>query len=80
MIGEDSIVYEEGADIDPTEYGPNLVKKLTELPAGGLGHGSAFRVEDFTQDLEVEVSVSHKDVWMLKDDEGNTKEDEMCGC
>jgi len=68
MIGEDSIVYEEGEDIDPAEYSANLSKRLVDLPAGGLGHGSAIRVEDFTQDLEVEVSVSHKDRWVIVED------------
>lgn len=78
MIGED-IVYEEGDDIDPSEYKANLVKTLVKLPAGGVGHGSALRIEDFTQDLEVEVSVSHKDHWMIVDKENKgekAKEDD----
>jgi len=80
MIGEDSIVYEEGEDIDPSEYSTNLSKRLVNLPAGGLGHGSSMRVEDFTQDLEVDVSVSHKDHWMIVEKEngkkGEAKEDD----
>mmetsp|Transcript_5777 Transcript_5777/g.12623 ORF Transcript_5777/g.12623 Transcript_5777/m.12623 type:complete len:773 (+) Transcript_5777:1-2319(+) len=80
MIGEDSIVYEEGEDIDPSEYSTNLSKKLVNLPAGGLGHGSSIRVEDFTQDLEVDVSVSHKDHWVIVEKEngkkGEPKEDD----
>jgi len=72
MIGED-IVYEEGEDIDPSEYAANLTKKLVSLPAGGVGHGSVIRVEDFTQDLEVEVSVSHKDHWMIVNEDGGKK-------
>ena len=77
MIGED-IVYEEGEDIDPTEYVANLTKRLVDLPGGGAGHGSALRIEDFTQDLEVEVSVSHKDRWIVVDEEreGETREDD----
>ena len=76
MVGED-IVYEEGDDIDPSEYAVNLSKTLVNLPAGGLGHGSVLRIEDFTQDLEVEVSVSHKDHWVVvdKENKGETKED-----
>ncbi|KAL3816053.1 hypothetical protein ACHAXA_010358 [Cyclostephanos tholiformis] len=74
MIGED-IVYEEGEDIDPSEYVANLAKKMTNLPGGGAGHGSVLRIEDFTQDLEVEVSVSHRDRWII-DDEGEAKVDD----
>ena len=76
MIGED-IVYEEGEDIDPSEFAVNLSKSLVNLPAGGMGHGSIIRVEDFTQNLEVEVSVSHKDHWVIVDKEkkGETQPD-----
>jgi hypothetical protein len=68
MIGED-IVYEEGEDIDPAEYESNLVKTLVALPGGGMGHGSSLRIEDFTQDLEVEVIVTHKENFVVKEDE-----------
>ncbi|KAL7461896.1 hypothetical protein ACHAXS_002309 [Conticribra weissflogii] len=72
MVGGD-IVYEEGDDIDPSEYSGNLSKKLVDLPSGGVGHGSVIRVEDFTQDLEVEISVSHRDYWVIKDEDGKGK-------
>ncbi|KAL3756820.1 hypothetical protein ACHAWU_000462 [Discostella pseudostelligera] len=68
MVGED-IVYEEGEDIDPAEYASNLVKTLVALPGGGMGHGSSLRIEDFTQDLEVEVIVTHKENFVVKEDE-----------
>ncbi len=77
MIGED-IVYEEGEDIEPSEYASNSVKKLVALPGGGIGHGSSLRIEDFTQDLEVEVIVIHKEVFIVKDDDiegGESKAD-----
>jgi hypothetical protein len=75
LVGGD-IVYEEGDDIDPSEYAANLSKKLINLPSGGVGHGSVFGVEDFSQDLEVEVSVSHKDEWFItvEDGDGGKKE------
>lgn len=69
-IGED-IVYEEGEDIDPSEYAVNLPKKLTKLPSGGVSHGSVIRIEDFSQDLQVDVNISHKDTWMMKSDDNN---------
>jgi hypothetical protein len=64
VVGGD-IVYEEGDDIDPSEYAANLPKKLISLPSGGIGHGAVFGVEDFSQDLEVEISVSHRDEWFI---------------
>ncbi|KAL9180727.1 hypothetical protein ACHAXT_011180 [Thalassiosira profunda] len=72
MIGED-IVYEEGDDIDPGEYAANKSKTLAGLPAGGVGHGAVIKVEDFTQDLEVEVAVSHQDTWTIVEEEGGKK-------
>ena len=47
--------------------------------AGGAVHGSAIRIEDFTEALEVEASVSHKDHWMIVDKENKgekAKEDD----
>lgn len=38
-----------------------------------MGHGAVIRVEDFTQDLEVEISVSHKDKWMIVGEDENGK-------
>ncbi|KAL3782767.1 hypothetical protein HJC23_003088 [Cyclotella cryptica] len=72
LVGGD-IVYEEGDDIDPSEYASNLSKKLIGLPSGGVGHGTVIGVEDFTQDLEVEICVSHKDEWFI------AVEDEVAG-
>ena len=77
LVGGD-IVYEEGDDIDPSEYAANLPKKLINLPSGGIGHGIVFGVEDFSQDLEVEVSVTHKDEWFLTvEGEGESKKKEV---
>lgn len=77
LVGGD-IVYEEGEDIDPSEYAINLNKKLVNLPSGGVTHGSVIRIEDYSQDLEVDVNVSHKDRWMIKadDDSGVEKVDD----
>ena len=74
LVGGD-MVYEEGDDIDPSEYAVNLSKKLVDLPMGGIGHGVVFGVEDFSQDLEVEISVSHKEEWFITvEGEGEKKE------
>lgn len=62
MIGDD-IILEEGEGADASGYAVNLPKTLVSLPAGGVVHGTVIVVEDFTQDLEVNICVSHKDVW-----------------
>ena len=74
-VGGD-IVYEEGDDVDPSDWSANLSKRLVDLPGGGVGHGGSMTVEDFTQDLEAEIAVSHQDVWMVKDDDGNERVDD----
>lgn len=76
LVGGD-IVYEEGDDIDPSEYATNLPKKLVDLPSGGIGHGVVFGVEDFSQDLEVEINVTHKDEWFITVDDGDASKKEV---
>ena len=61
MINGD-IVYEEG-DGAEEDYVCNLPKTLTNLPAGGIQGGTVVRVEDYSQDLEVDLSFAHKDDW-----------------
>jgi ubiquitin-like 1-activating enzyme E1 B len=75
IIGED-IIYEEGEDIDPNEFVTILAKKMINLPGGGAGHGSELRIEDFTQDLEVEVGITHKEQWTIVDDETKVTKDD----
>lgn len=66
-----SIIYEEGEDIGEDEYKMNIGKVLVDLPAGGIKGGTVVRIEDFTQDLEVDICVTHKSVWEKKDENGN---------
>lgn len=56
------LVYEEG-DGAEEDYVCNLPKTLDKLPAGGIHGGTVVRVEDFTQDLEVDLAFVHKDDW-----------------
>jgi ubiquitin-like 1-activating enzyme E1 B len=62
LLIEGSVVYEEGEE----DYLPNLAKKLQDLPCGGIRHGTVLLVEDYSQDLSVEVVVSHRDAWPKK--------------
>jgi len=76
MLGS-SIIYEEGDDIDEDEYFMNKSKKLTDLPAGGVQSGTVVRIEDFTQDLEVDLCVNHKSEWEMKDGEEQEEEEKF---
>lgn len=68
LLGGD-IIYEEGDGADMEAYRPNLEKVLTKLPCGGIKNGTVLRVEDFSQDLEVDVLVSHKETWEATEEE-----------
>ena len=69
-----SIIYEEGEDIGDDEYAAMVVKKLVDLPAGGVKNGTIIKIEDFTQDLEVDICIYHKTEW--KDKEGEDIDEE----
>jgi len=71
-----SIIYEEGEDIGDDEYAAMVVKKLVDLPAGGMQHGTIVKIEDFTQDLEVDLNIYHKSEWEPKDGEDGQVEEE----
>mmetsp|Transcript_25035 Transcript_25035/g.37034 ORF Transcript_25035/g.37034 Transcript_25035/m.37034 type:complete len:356 (+) Transcript_25035:1309-2376(+) len=69
-----SIIYEEGEDIGPEEYAVMKKKILKDLPAGGIQHGTMVTIEDFTQDLTVEMCIYHKGEgeWDPKEEGGDT--------
>jgi len=72
---EGDIIYEEGDGADTAMYAANLEKTLKNLPCGGIQNGTVLRVEDFSQDLEVDVCVTHRDLW--EPEEGEDVADEM---
>eukprot|EP00622_Pseudochattonella_farcimen_P001452 FR736149.1.p1 GENE.FR736149.1~~FR736149.1.p1 ORF type:complete len:162 (+),score=17.97 FR736149.1:64-486(+) len=55
------MLWEEGEGADTEGFEQNAEKMMDKLPAGGLQDGSIFTVEDFSQDLELEVCVHHRD-------------------
>jgi ubiquitin-like 1-activating enzyme E1 B len=63
-------IWEEGEGADATEFAPNLPKILSQLPCGGIQHGTILELDDATQNLTIQVSVTHQDVW-----EGDEVED-----
>ena len=56
------IIHEEGLDADTEIYAVNLDKLLTDLPGGGL-RGAVLSVDDFGQDLEVDLCVTQREEW-----------------
>mmetsp|Transcript_9356 Transcript_9356/g.11551 ORF Transcript_9356/g.11551 Transcript_9356/m.11551 type:complete len:649 (+) Transcript_9356:135-2081(+) len=56
------VIHEEGDGADEEVYKVNLPKLLKELPAGGLKDGGMVRIEDFSQNLEVDGVVIDEDV------------------
>ena len=71
-----SVIHEEGEGAEEEAYAKNLPKLLKDLPAGGIQNGSVINIEDFTQDLEVDVIISHIDKWEEKDGDEETEEEE----
>lgn len=76
MLGSD-FIWEEGEDADTATFGKNLSKKLTDLPCGGIRHGTVLVIEDFSQDLDVSVTFTHKTVWEKEGEQVVTDEDYM---
>ena len=74
MLGND-FIWEEGEDADTTTFAKNLTKRLKDLPGGGIGHGAVLVIEDFSQDLNVSVTFTHKDVWKSEGEQVVTDED-----
>mmetsp|Transcript_858 Transcript_858/g.1827 ORF Transcript_858/g.1827 Transcript_858/m.1827 type:complete len:177 (+) Transcript_858:328-858(+) len=56
-------IWEEGDGADEDEFKMNLPKKISELPCGGIKHGTVLEIDDNSQNLSIQVAVTHKDVW-----------------
>jgi ubiquitin-like 1-activating enzyme E1 B len=63
------LIWEEGDGADTAAYQPNLIKLLPNLPCGGIPAKTTtvLELEDFTQDLTVQVSVTHREEWDEED-------------
>lgn len=71
------IIWEEGEGADTEMYEANLTKHLSDLPCGGIHHGTTLDLEDFTQDLTVQVSVTQKEQWAEEELEKQGGGDEL---
>ena len=58
-INEGSIVWEEGEDCD--DFSHLASTPLSKLPGGGVREGSMVQVEDFIQQLEIQIVIKHVD-------------------
>ena len=63
MDNTGNCIWEEGEGADTEAFEMNLSKALPNLPCGGIVHGSLITVEDFTQDLTVDIAITHVDQW-----------------
>jgi ubiquitin-like 1-activating enzyme E1 B len=65
------MIWEEGEDADTEAYQSNVAKKLPDLPCGGIHHGTVVELEDFSQDLTIQLNITNKENW---DDENESEE------
>jgi ubiquitin-like 1-activating enzyme E1 B len=57
------LIWEEGDGADVDEFKSNLPKLLPTLPCGGIHHGTVLEIDDNSQDLCIQVAVTHQDKW-----------------
>ena len=65
------IIWEEGEGAESETYQPNLAKHLNGLPCGGIHNGTTVDLEDFSQDLTVQVSITHNERWDMDEEQGD---------
>eukprot|EP00535_Pseudo-nitzschia_heimii_P002246 CAMPEP_0197186306 /NCGR_PEP_ID=MMETSP1423-20130617/13649_1 /TAXON_ID=476441 /ORGANISM="Pseudo-nitzschia heimii, Strain UNC1101" /LENGTH=713 /DNA_ID=CAMNT_0042637579 /DNA_START=102 /DNA_END=2243 /DNA_ORIENTATION=+ len=62
LILQGDFIWEEG-DGAEADFEANLPKTLSGLPCGGIRHGTVLEIDDNSQDLSIQVAVTHQDVW-----------------
>ncbi len=63
LMLQGDLIWEEGDGADEDEFKSNLSKILPRLPCGGIQHGTVLEIDDNSQDLSIQVAVTHQDVW-----------------
>eukprot|EP00536_Pseudo-nitzschia_multiseries_P000576 jgi/Psemu1/233774/estExt_Genewise1.C_70105 len=63
LMLQGDFIWEEGDGADEDEFKMNLPKKISELPCGGIKHGTVLEIDDNSQNLSIQVAVTHKDDW-----------------
>lgn len=67
-LNDGDCIWEEGDDADES-FRANLCKFLPDLPCGGIRDGTILAIEDFSQDLTVNVTILHQENWDETDEE-----------
>jgi ubiquitin-like 1-activating enzyme E1 B len=62
LMLQGDFIWEEG-DGAEIEFEMNLPKKLSRLPCGGIQHGTVLEIDDNSQNLSIQVAITHQDVW-----------------
>jgi len=62
LMLQGDFIWEEG-DGAEVEFEMNLPKKLSGLPCGGIQHGTVLEIDDNSQNLSIQVAITHQDVW-----------------
>lgn len=69
LMLQGDLIWEEGDGADEDEFKSNLPKLLPSLPCGGIHNGTVLEIDDNSQDLSIQVTVTHQDVWGKGDDD-----------
>lgn len=62
LMLQGDFIWEEG-DGAEEEFKMNLPKKLTGLPCGGIKHGTVLEIDDNSQNLTIQVAITHQETW-----------------
>ena len=84
-----TILHEEGEGLEEDEieqYEALGARALTALPSGGVVHGKILSISDYSQNLDFELMVTHREEWdeekepegfLLRGEEVRAKEDDV---
>jgi len=62
LMLEGDFIWEEG-DGAEADFEMNLSKTLSGLPCGGIKDGTVLEIDDNSQNLSIQVAITHRDVW-----------------
>ena len=62
LMLQGDFIWEEG-DGAEAEFEMNLPKKLSGLPCGGIQHGTVLEIDDNSQNLSIQVAITHQETW-----------------
>lgn len=69
LMLEGDFIWEEGDGAEEGVFETNLPKKLSGLPCGGIRHGTVLEIDDNSQNLSIQVAITHQEKWEGGEDE-----------